>query len=129
MKETNQVGKKINSKYKLDDKIDSGDNSDDSYIKGDEGSRKSSVEGKTEEEDMACSSRKSQVDHQGEEDMTRAASLLVSSASESDNNNKTKQDRKGHDENVLFNLGGDPERPVCNAVFLTPLTMKLEETP
>eukprot|EP00957_Ditylum_brightwellii_P074351 5649087-Ditylum_brightwellii.AAC.1 len=60
---------------------------------------------------MASSSKNSQVDHQGDEDMSRAAGLLMSSTSESDNNNETKQDRKGQDEDVLFNLGGDPERP------------------
>eukprot|EP00957_Ditylum_brightwellii_P044181 3352608-Ditylum_brightwellii.AAC.1 len=59
---------------------------------------------------MASSSRNSQVDHQGEEDMPRAASLLVLSTSETDNNNKTKQGRKGQDENILFNLEGDIER-------------------
>eukprot|EP00957_Ditylum_brightwellii_P015631 1179635-Ditylum_brightwellii.AAC.1 len=67
---------------------------------------------------MASSSWNSQVDHQGEEGMSRAASLLVSPASESDNNNETKQDRKGQDANTLFNLGGDPERPVIMSSLL-----------
>eukprot|EP00957_Ditylum_brightwellii_P176118 13410683-Ditylum_brightwellii.AAC.1 len=129
VKETNKLGKKTNIKYKLDDKIDGGDNSNESNVEGGEGSRKSSVEGNTEEEDMASSSRNSKVDHQGEEYMSRTAGSLVLCTSESDNNNKTKQDREGHDAKVLFNLGGDPERPVCNVVFVTPLMMGPEETP
>eukprot|EP00957_Ditylum_brightwellii_P203433 15334598-Ditylum_brightwellii.AAC.1 len=81
---TNKLGKKTNSKYKLDDKIDSGDDSNDDYVEGDEGSKKFLSEGHTEEED----SRNSQVDYQGDEDMSRAAGLLVLSTSESNNNNK-----------------------------------------
>eukprot|EP00957_Ditylum_brightwellii_P102088 7781561-Ditylum_brightwellii.AAC.1 len=78
---------------------------------------------------MASSSRNSQVDNQGEEDISRASGLLVLSTLESDNNNKTKQDREGQDTKVLFNLGGDPERPVCNVIFVTLLMMETEETP
>eukprot|EP00957_Ditylum_brightwellii_P128503 9801509-Ditylum_brightwellii.AAC.1 len=78
---------------------------------------------------MASSSRNSQVDHQGKEDMSRVAGLSMLSTLESDNNDKTKQDREGLDVKVLFNLGGDPERPVCNVVFLTPLMMEPEEKP
>eukprot|EP00957_Ditylum_brightwellii_P181812 13850534-Ditylum_brightwellii.AAC.1 len=33
VKETDKLGKKTDSKYKLDNKIDSGDNSDDSHVK------------------------------------------------------------------------------------------------
>eukprot|EP00957_Ditylum_brightwellii_P014485 1091157-Ditylum_brightwellii.AAC.1 len=77
---------------------------------------------------MASSSRNSQIDHQGEEGMSRAAGLAVLSTLESDNNNKTKQDRKGQDANALFNLGGYPKRPVFNVTFATPLMMEPEET-
>eukprot|EP00957_Ditylum_brightwellii_P030035 2273158-Ditylum_brightwellii.AAC.1 len=64
---------------------------------------------------MANSSRNSQADqkHQenkDKEDMPSVAGSLVPSTLESDNNHKTKQDRKGQDA-PLFNLGGDPARP------------------
>eukprot|EP00957_Ditylum_brightwellii_P117559 8965925-Ditylum_brightwellii.AAC.1 len=98
---------KTNKLGKLDNKIDSGGNSNEDYGGGDEGSRKSSSESPTEEE----VSRNSQVDRQGDEDMSKTAGLLVLSTSESANNNETKQDRKEQDEYVLFDLGGDPERP------------------
>eukprot|EP00957_Ditylum_brightwellii_P133225 10158167-Ditylum_brightwellii.AAC.1 len=70
---------------------------------------------------MASSSRYSQADQKHQEDkdnkdMFSVASLCVSSTLESDNNCKTKQVRKGQGA-PLFNLGGDPARPVYNVIL------------
>eukprot|EP00957_Ditylum_brightwellii_P035332 2679965-Ditylum_brightwellii.AAC.1 len=65
-----------------------------------------------------------QGDHQGDEDISKADCLSILSTLESANKNKTNQDRE-----VLFNLGGDPERPVCNIFWTIPLTTETDETP
>eukprot|EP00957_Ditylum_brightwellii_P068675 5213360-Ditylum_brightwellii.AAC.1 len=79
---------------------------------------------------MASSNRNSQANHQDKEDMSSVASLLVSSTLESDNNHKTKQDKKGQYAALLFNLERGPaSRPVHHVIFATSLMMEPEAIP